>query len=77
MPNKDLLNIKEASKWASSYLNRAVTQSNISYLIQYGRVRKIGENGFTQVLKSDLIKYYNSTVMHDREREWKQTFCFS
>ena len=41
----ELLTIKEASEWATEYLNKNVTTSNISYLIQYGRVKKIGENG--------------------------------
>jgi len=37
---KKLINLREASKWASQYLNRKVTISNISYLLQYGRIRK-------------------------------------
>ena len=43
----DLMTVKEASNWASQYLNRDVTPSNISYLIQYGRIKKVGENGNT------------------------------
>ncbi|GEM_PF-4420092 len=31
---KDLLTIKEASEWASGYLGKNVTNSNISYLVQ-------------------------------------------
>lgn len=54
-----LLSIKEASKWASEYLKKDVTTANISYLISYGRIKKIGENGSTQVLMEDLINYYN------------------
>ncbi len=38
---KGLLTIKAASFWASEYLNKNVTESNISYLIQYGKIRKI------------------------------------
>ena len=38
----ELLSIKEASLWATEYLDKNVTTSNISYLIQYGRIRKIG-----------------------------------
>ena len=34
---KKLTNLREASEWASQYLNRKVTISNISYLLQYGR----------------------------------------
>ena len=39
-----LINIREASKWASQYLDRQVTTSNISYLIQYGRIKKCGNH---------------------------------
>ena len=35
---KKIINLKEASVWASQYLNRKVTVSNISYLLQYGRI---------------------------------------
>lgn len=48
---EELLSIKEASQWATEYLDKNVTTSNISYLIQYGRIKKIGDNGSTQVLK--------------------------
>ena len=66
----ELLTIKEASKWATNYLKKQVTTSNISYLIQYGRIQKIGDNGSTQVLKDDLLKYYqqNNKTKEDR---WK------
>jgi hypothetical protein len=62
----DLMTIKEASSWASQYLNRDVTPSNISYLIQYGRIKKIGENGSTLLNKDELIEYYRS-FNHIRE----------
>ena len=42
---RKLINLKEASGWASQYLNRKVTVSNISYLLQYGRIKKYGDNG--------------------------------
>jgi hypothetical protein len=55
-----LMNIKDASIWATNYIGKNVTTANISYLIQYGRVKKIGENGFTQVAQDDLINYYQA-----------------
>ncbi|MBU6390872.1 MAG: site-specific DNA-methyltransferase [Planctomycetota bacterium] len=67
---KDLLTIKEASEWASDYLKKNVTTSNISYLIQYGRIKKIGCNGTTQVSKQELITYYKSYNGH-RELSWR------
>ena len=66
----ELLTIKEASDWASVHLGKNVTTSNISYLIQYGRIKKIGENGFTQIIKQELIDYYKSYNGH-REVSWK------
>lgn len=50
----DLLTIKQASEWASDYLKRNVTPSNISYLIQYGKVKRIGQRGNTLVSKQEL-----------------------
>lgn len=68
---KELLSIKEASKWASSHLKKEVTVSNISYLVQYGRIRKIDNNGNTFVLKEELEKYYKS-FLGEREIDWKE-----
>lgn len=67
---EELLSIKEASEWATKYLDKNVTTSNISYLIQYGRVPKIGDNGTTQVSKKELIKYYEQNNSSKEER-WK------
>ncbi|MCI0448818.1 MAG: site-specific DNA-methyltransferase [Chlorobi bacterium] len=66
----DLLTIKQASKWASSFLNKNVTESNIAYLINYGRVPKKGENGNVYVSKKDLEKYYSS-YNGNKEIDWK------
>ena len=68
---QELLSIKEASKWASDYLNKNVTTSNISYLIQYGRIRKISHKDIVVVDKNDLIDYYNNSYNGKREIEWK------
>lgn len=66
----ELLSIKEASLWATEYLNKSVTTSNISYLIQYGLIKKFGENGATFLLKEDLIEYYKDKKS-SRKEEWK------
>ena len=50
--DEDLISIKEASIWASEFLNKEVTSSNISYLVNYVKITKIGENGNTQVSKT-------------------------
>lgn len=67
---EELISIKVASEWASEHLGKLVTTSNISYLIQYGKVKKIGENGTTQISKQDLINYYKS-YNGKRERAFK------
>lgn len=66
----ELLTIKEASEWATKHIGKTVTTSNISYLIQYGRIKKHGNNGTTQVSKQDLISYYQS-YNGQREISWK------
>lgn len=67
---ENLFSIKEASEWATEYLGKTVTTSNISYLIQYGRIRRFGNNGMTQVSKHELTEYYKS-YNGKREISWK------
>jgi hypothetical protein len=68
---RQLLTLKEACDWASSFLGRNINESNISYLIQYGKVKKYGENGSTQINIEDLKQYYQS-FNGKREVEWKK-----
>lgn len=56
----EFLTLKEASAWASEHLKKNVTTSNISYLINYGRIHKYGENGDAYVSKKELVEYYKS-----------------
>ncbi len=67
-----LISIPEASKWASDFLEKEIMPTNISYLVQYGKVKKYGENGSTMVNLSDLKKYYESRN-GTREVAWKKT----
>ncbi|MDR2761045.1 MAG: site-specific DNA-methyltransferase, partial [Planctomycetaceae bacterium] len=60
MQTDKLLTIKEAGEWATNHIGKNVTTSNISYLIQYGRIKKIGENGSIKVSQNDLLQYYKS-----------------
>lgn len=69
-PSVELFSLKDAADWASIYLGKNVTTSNIAYLVQYGKVRKRGENGNTQIAKSDLLDYYKS-YHGTREIAWK------
>jgi DNA modification methylase len=58
--DKHLLTIKEASVWATNYLKKTVSTANISYLIQYGRVKKVSQNGTTFIPLVELCNYYQS-----------------
>ena len=43
----ELVNLKQAAEWATLYTNSDIATSNISYLVQYGRVNKYRNNGNT------------------------------
>lgn len=66
----DLVTIAEASHWATNTFKRKITPSNISYLIQYGRITKYGDNGNPKVSKHEIQKYYQSYIGR-REIDWK------
>ncbi|MBU4228623.1 site-specific DNA-methyltransferase [bacterium] len=66
-----LLTINEATKWAAKFLNKQVSTSNISYLIQYGRIKKFGKNGEVLIDVADLENYYKSHY-HTKEDKWKR-----
>lgn len=66
-----LATIPEASKWASEYLEKEVSPTNISYLVQYGKVKKYGENGSAMVDLGDLKNYYES-YNGNRELSWRK-----
>lgn len=57
---RTLLTIKEASQWASDFLKRDVSESNISYLVQYGKVKKYNDGNSVFVDVDDLKRYYES-----------------
>lgn len=67
----ELLTIKEASEWISIQFKKNVTPSNISYLVNYGRIKKFAENGSTLVSRDELLKYYNS-YYGNRQLNWKE-----
>ena len=71
LAQKQLVTIKEASQWASNYLKREIKESNISYLIQYGKVLKHNGGNTTFVDIADLKKYYQS-YHGNREINWKK-----
>jgi len=55
-----LLTLEKAKDWATGFLARDISISNLSYLTQYGQVRKFGKNGQTLISLEDLKNYYQS-----------------
>jgi len=66
--NKKLIDLKEASVWASQYLNRRITVSNISYLIQYGRIKKYENNRNILINIDELKNYYDD---FSKKEKWQ------
>ncbi len=66
----DLLTLKEAAEFASQYINKHVTTSNISYLVNYGRIPKAENSETVLIDKQELIKYYEG-YYGSWELDWK------
>jgi len=71
LQTKKLLTIKEASQWASDFLNRKISDSNIAYLVQYGKIMKHNIINSVFVDIDDLKNYYESYHTW-REVSWRE-----
>ncbi|MCD9188498.1 MAG: site-specific DNA-methyltransferase [Pyrinomonadaceae bacterium] len=69
LETEGLLSIKQASEWATDHIGKTVTPSSITYLINYGRILKVGENGSTLIPVQELIDYYEN---YQREAVYKK-----
>ena len=67
----DFISIPEAGHWATVLLGKHVTNSNITYLIQYGRINKFFHNGAPAVSKTELLHYYQSRS-GKRQTDWEE-----
>lgn len=66
------LSVKDAAEWAAEYLGRTVSESNISYLVQYAKIQKYPIEGKTFIEKKELKDYYDNTIVK-KERAWKNS----
>ena len=64
------MTVAAASRWASKHLCKNVTPSNIAYLMQYGRIRKLAYDGTTVVSKRELADYYRNYTQQ-RKANWQ------
>lgn len=66
-----LISVPEACLWATKFLQKEIYPSNITYLIQYGKINKYIEKGNTFIHIDELKNYYESSN-YRKEREWKK-----
>lgn len=69
----ELLTLKEASGWATNFLQREVSESNIAYLLQYGRIKKYSDPPNTLINLTELEAYYAKHVQQNR-LSWQKKF---
>lgn len=68
--NENLFSVREAADWASNYAKKNISQSNISYLIQYAKIKKYNDPSTgIQVDITELQQYYDK--ISEKERKWK------
>lgn len=65
-----LMTPREASVWATAFLKKEVTSSNVAYLVRYGRIQNYGEGSSVLVSQLELRDYYRD--YYGRERSWKK-----
>lgn len=65
------MTLREAAAFATAYIHKDVSTSNISYLINYGKINRYQYEGQTAVSQHELVAYYNSWK-GQREIEWKK-----
>lgn len=66
---KELLSIKEASSVLTKLLGRTISESNISYLLNYGRVNRYEKDGKVFVSLQELLNYFKT-----RDEELKRKY---
>ncbi|HME53480.1 MAG TPA: DNA methyltransferase [Candidatus Lokiarchaeia archaeon] len=69
---QNLVSLDEACQWASEYVIKRITKSNINYLLQYGKINKyLDDSGNIQISLNELKKYYDENVLSKRDA-WKK-----
>lgn len=68
----DFISVQEAGHWATLLLGKKITTSNISYLVQYGRIKKFSNNGTIAVSKKEVLNYYES-YSEKRQELWQKS----
>ncbi len=64
--NDNLLSLKDAAAWGTEYLGRPVSQTNISYLLQYALISKKNLDGLVAVDQKELKEYYDNNKKQEQ-----------
>ncbi len=74
--NAIYMTVSEASKWASNYLNKNVSNSNISYLVNYGKLANYShEQAKILINKNELKLYYDNIRLQNSELDSPLSFA--
>jgi len=65
---EELLSLKEAAQLISRLFNRNISEANISYLINYGRVNGYRKNGKLLVSVRELKEYYEKKQEEEKRK---------
>ena len=65
--NQPFLTPKEAALWASSYLGKKVTSSNIAYLINYGKIANHASKPKESLVCKEELQNYYDVLLQDKE----------
>ena len=65
--NQPFLTPKEAALWASSYLGKKVTSSNITYLINYGKIANHASKPKESLVCKEELQNYYDVLLQDKE----------
>ncbi|MDP2672816.1 MAG: DNA methyltransferase [Nanoarchaeota archaeon] len=68
--SQEFLSLNQASQWATEYLDKPVTSSNISYLIQYAKIKKYIDKLAIKINLKELKNYYDENV--NKQIKWKE-----
>ena len=69
--DQEFLSLSQASQWASKYLDKPVTPSNISYLIQYAKINKyLDKERGIKVSLTEIKRYYDEHFVK-KQASWK------
>jgi len=68
----ELIPVGEAVQLAHSITDKNITHSNITYLVQYGRIGRFSKNGTLHVCKDEIVHYFQS--QNDKRRKlWQDS----